>query len=82
MSWWERERLAELRMQDRMLQADRERMIRQAGSADARHTGLLSLVVAWFGGRFLAPTRRRRERCCIGAGQGPSSSEPHGSLIL
>jgi hypothetical protein len=82
MSWWETERFAEFQMQERMREAERERLIRQARGADARHSGLLSLAGAWLNGWFLAPTRRRQERCCTAAGLGQSQSEPHGSLIL
>lgn len=80
--WWETERFVELRMQDRMREADRERRIRQARGADSRRTGLLSLVTAWPNGRVIAPTRRRQQRCCTAAGLDQPQSEPSGSLIL
>jgi len=82
MSWWETERLAEFRMQDRVREADRERLTRQVRGADTRRTSLLSLAAAWLNGRFLAPTRRRQEQCCTAAGPGQAQCEPHGSLIL
>jgi hypothetical protein len=82
MSWWEMERLAELRVQDRMREAGRERRIRQARGADSRRTGLLSLVAAWLNGRFSAVMGRQQEPCCTAVRLDQSQPEPHGSLIL
>jgi hypothetical protein len=80
--WWETERFVELRMQDRMREAERERLIRQARGADSRHIGRLSLMAAWLNGQFLARLGRRQEQCCPAGALDQSQSEPHGSLIL
>jgi hypothetical protein len=82
MSLWHVERLAELRMQDYLREAAQERLIRQVRGANAHRTAPLPRLVAWLNGRFLAPTKRRQERCCADAGLGPSQCESHGSLIL
>jgi hypothetical protein len=81
MSWWDPERFVELRMQDRMRAAERERLIRQARGVDSRRTGLLSLVAARLKGRYLA-VMRRQPRCCTAVRLDQSQSEPYGSLIL
>jgi hypothetical protein len=81
MSWWETERFVELRMRDRMREADRERRIRQARGADSRRTGLLSLVAARLKSRYLA-VMGRQPRCCTAVRLDQSQSEPHSSLIL
>ncbi len=49
-SWWEAERWARFQMQDRMSEAERDRLIRWARDADSRHAGLVSLVAAWLRG--------------------------------
>ncbi len=82
MNWWEVERLAHIGVQERLREGDSKRLIRQMREAGARHTGPLSLLVAWLNGRALAHTRRPQGQCCTGAGLGQSSSECQGSLIL
>lgn len=81
MSWWEAEKSAEFRMQDRMREAARERLARRARGTVPSHTGLLSRVAAWLNGRFLSPTRRRQERCCATSASCQAQSGPCGSPI-
>jgi hypothetical protein len=71
-NWWLEERLAQIEMHDRLCEAERDRLVREAMGAAACRTGLLSLVVAWLSGRFLVLTRRRQYRSCADAGLGQS----------
>lgn len=80
MNWWEVESVVQGRMQDRMREAEKERMTKPARGAAARRAGLLSLVADWLNGRFLVPSRRPQEPCCADAGLGQSSGR-HGKLI-
>lgn len=73
LNWWEMDRLLEVRMQERLGDAERKRLIRQIRGAHARRTGLQALVAAWLNGQLLAPIHWRQEQCCADARMGRSS---------
>jgi hypothetical protein len=80
-AWLESEWLAEVRIRDRIREAEQSRLLRKMRTADARLPALLRLTAAWLSRRDLSPARRYKEPDCANTGLGQSSEPPIGLIL-